>query len=26
MHAPFEVTSKFDCYHTYLGCKAILAL
>ena len=26
MHAPFEVTSKFDCYHTYLACKAILAL
>ncbi len=23
MHAPMELVSKFDCYHTYLACKAI---
>ena len=23
MHAPFEITSKLDCYMTYLGMKAI---
>ena len=26
MHAPFEVTSKFDCYHTYTAAKAVLTL
>ena len=23
MHAPMEIVSKLDCYHTMLGCKAI---
>ena len=23
MHAPLELVSKLDCYHTYLACKAI---
>ena len=23
MHAPMEIVSKLDCYHTYLACKAI---
>ena len=23
MHAPFEVTSKLDCYMTYAACKAV---
>ena len=23
MHAPVELVSKLDCYHTYLACKAI---
>ena len=23
MHAPMELVSKLDCYHTYLACKAI---
>ena len=23
MHAPYEVTSKFDCYMTYKGVKAV---
>ncbi len=23
MHAPIELVSKLDCYHTYLACKAV---
>ena len=23
MHAPLEIVSKLDCYHTMLACKAI---
>ncbi len=23
MHAPMEIVSKLDCYHTYLACKAV---
>ena len=23
MHAPIEIVSKLDCYHTYLACKAV---
>ena len=26
IHTPFEVHSTFDVYHTYLACKAVLAL
>ena len=26
MHAPFEITSKFDCYHTYTAAKAVFTL
>ena len=26
MHAPFEVTSKLDCYMTYLGMRAVFEM